>query len=218
MKIYDLQPEGRENSKWVLFHTQNQISMPDNFNECTAFFDKHRVIPIDRNADFTPRTSKAKFADYSNLSHDVHPVFSERAKRVLEPHLAGLGRWIQLDSDEAPYWLFFITNVVDALDEAKSDVRRFADGKRVMRIASYAFKPEVIRDQFLFTLPQQPGSDRLVTDRFIDLVHEHGLTGFWFQRLWSSERGPEPSGVKDWLKPRFTGLEPKSARVVEAAP
>jgi hypothetical protein len=42
----------------------------------------------------------------------------------------------------------------------------------------------------------------------VDIVREHQLTGFSFLRLWNSEAGPEPlEGVKDWLKPRVTGLE-----------
>ena len=76
---------------------------------------------------------------YSNLSHDVHPVFSERAKRLLERRLEGLGRWIELVYDEAPYWLFFITNVVDALDESKSEIAYFTNSTKVLGIDSYAF-------------------------------------------------------------------------------
>jgi hypothetical protein len=207
MNVYDLQPDSSVEKQWVLFYTKNKLVAPRTFEECVPFFEAHPRIAIDRNTDSTPRGSKSKLADFSDLNYDRHPVFSERAKRIFEPPLQGLGRWIALDYDEAPYWLFFITNIVDALDEEKSEIARFKSSGRVMGIDSYAFKPEIVKDQFLFTLPQQPGSDRLVTDRFIDLVHEHKLTGFMFQRLWSSDKGPEPSGVKDWLKPRITGLE-----------
>jgi hypothetical protein len=210
MNVYDLQPDGREERQWVLFYTKHKLAMPRLYKDCAAFFDAHPRIAVDRNTDSTPRGSSAKLADYSDLSHDRHPVFSDRAKQIFAPHLQGLGRWIELEYDEAPYWLFFVTHIVDALNEEKSEILRFSDGKRVMRIASYAFKPEAVANQFLFTLPQQPGGDRLVTDAFIDLVRQHRLTGFWFQRLWCSDTGPEPSGVKDWLKPRITGLEPQT--------
>jgi hypothetical protein len=218
MNVYDMKQDRRDEVDWICFYTKNKLAMPPTFDECVPFFEAHPRIAIDRNTDFTPRGSKAKFSDYSNVNHNVHPVFSQRAKRILEPHLQGLGRWIELESDEAPYWLFFVTHIVDALDMEKSELLYFGDGKRVMRIARYAFKADLIKDQFLFTLPQAPGKERLVTDRFIDLVAEHQLTGFWFQRLWSQTRGPEPAVMENRLRPRYTGLEPRSMRESGEAP
>ena len=208
MNVYDLQPDSAER-KWVRFFTANNLAMPSNPWEEEAFFDAHSRIPIDRNTDSTPRGSKAKLADYSNVNHNVHPVFSVRAKRLLEQHLEGAGRWIELVYDEAPYWLFFITNVVDALDESKSEIAYFTNSTKVLGIDSYAFITAKVQGQFLFTLPQRIRANRLVTDAFIDLVHEHRLTGFMFQRLWSSDSGPVSSDLKDWEKPRITGLEPR---------
>jgi hypothetical protein len=177
-------------------------------HEHEAFFDAHPRIEIDRNTDSTPRGSKARFGDFSNLSHDSYPVLSSRAKQVFEPHLKDLGRWVELISDEATYWLFVITNVVDALDVPKSKIAYFPSTPgKVMGIDSYAFKPEAVQDQFLFTLPYQPRRDRLVTDRFVDVVRQHRLTAFQFELLWSSDKGPTPTGLKDWEKPRITGLE-----------
>jgi hypothetical protein len=209
MNVYDMSSDGRKEDEWVIFYTKNDLAFPVNSSDLDVFFSVHKKIPIDRNTEFTPRRSKAKFGDFSNVNHNVHPVFSDRAKRIFSQHLEGLGRWIELESDEAHYWLFYITNVVDALDVAKSEIAYFSNSTKVMGIDSFAFVPEIIKDQFLFTLPQRPGSHCLVTDRFVDVVHEHQLTGFMFQRLWSSEKGPEPSGLKDWLKPRITGLEPR---------
>jgi hypothetical protein len=204
MEIYDMHAES--DRKWVWFFTKNNLALPPHPWEEEAFFNAHPKIAIDRNTEATPRGSSAKLADYSDLNYNGYPIFSERARRIFGPHIDGLGRWIELEYDEAPYWLFWITNVVDALDGEQSELKRFADGK-VMRIVSYAFKPAEVRDQWLFTLPQRRGSNRLVTQRFIDLVHQHQLTGFLFQRLWSSETGPVSSKLKDWEKPRITGLE-----------
>ena len=182
--------------------------MPSDSNKRSAFFDEHPRIEIDRNTDSTPRGSKAILADYSNLSYDVHPIFSQRAKDLLSDHLQGLGRWIELIYDEAPYWLFYITNVVDALDEPNSKVIYFTEEPtNVLRIAQYVFQAAKVKNQFIFTLPQMPGSQRLVTDDFVNLVREHRLMGFSFEFLWSSETGPRPLGLKDWEKPRITGLE-----------
>jgi hypothetical protein len=206
MNVYDMKADG-SGTQWVWLYTRHNLALPSQSAQESAFFDAHPRIEVER-SEYTPRGSKAKLPDCSNLSHDVHPVFSQRAKDLLADRLLGLGRWVELGFDEAPYWLFHVTNVVDALDEPNSEVVYFTDEpKKVLRIAQYIFRPEKVQGQFLFTLPQRPGSNRLVTDEFVDLVREHRLTGFSFEFLWSSETGPRPLGLKDWEKPRFTGLE-----------
>jgi hypothetical protein len=211
MKVYKLSAEGKaEPPKWVWFFTkQKGLPWPRAFEDARAFFIEHQRIEIVRNDESAPQQAHTRFGDCSNIDYDGrYPLFSERARDIFEPKLDGLGRWIELTFDEAKYWLFFTTNVVDALDETKSELIYFKSSGRLMEIAAYAFKPEAVKDQFLFTLKQQPGRDVLVTDAFVEVVRKHRLTGFMFLRLWSSESGPEPSDVKDWLKPRFTGLEP----------
>jgi hypothetical protein len=204
--VYDMRPDGRDEQEWVWFFTKHQPVMPLRYDECAGFFKAHPRIEIDRNTDSTPRSSKAKLPDFSNLSHSVHPVFSQRAKDIFAPRLEGLGTWVELVYDEAPYWLFHITNVVDALHFEKAEVSYFKDGG-FKRVESFAFEPDVVKSQFLFTLPQQPGSNRLVTDEFIKVVRQHKLTGFIFERLWSDTLGPV-RGLKDYEKPRYTGLGP----------
>jgi hypothetical protein len=122
--------------------------------------------------------------------HDP-PVFSRRALDVLLPYIGRFGQVLPLDFDEWEYSLFNITNVVDALDVQKSELAYFKDGgfKRVLR---FAFNPEAVRDQWIFKIPQHPRMFAFVTDRFVDLVKQHGLSGFGFERLW----GDEPSAAK----------------------
>jgi hypothetical protein len=92
--------------------------------------------------------------------------------------------------DEAEYAFFNITNVVDALDEAKSELKYFSDGG-FHRVLRYAFKPEAVRDQLLFKIPQQPGGFAFVTDRFVEIVKANGLTGFGFDKKWTDEVSAE---------------------------
>lgn len=204
--------DGDAEPKWVRFYTKHNLATPLDPEDEPAFFAAHPRIEVDRNTDSTPRDSDARFGDYSNLSHDVHPVFSQRAKDLLTPHLQGLGQWVELVSDEAPYWLFYITNVVDALDVERSKLLYFPGGSKVMEISTFSFRPDIVRDQFLFTLPQRPGNHRLVTDRFIDFVREHNLTGFSFDLLWSAEQGPVPEGLKWYQRPYMRGLQQPDPR------
>ncbi|MEW6706036.1 MAG: DUF1629 domain-containing protein [Pseudomonadota bacterium] len=184
MKVYELDSESGR--KWVWFFTVEGPVTPNTYQETVEHFKRQPRIRIDRNTECTPRSSRAQLADFSNLDYDCFPVFSERAKQVLGPHIDSLGQWLKLECDEAPYWLFNITNVVDALDEQKSELLRFDSGK-VMRIARFAFYPERVRGQFMFTVPQRPGVHNLVTDEFVKLVQQHKLTGFNFKLLWTDE-------------------------------
>jgi hypothetical protein len=190
MNVYDMGSEsGEAGDKWVHFYTRHKVAMPGLSWERSAFFAAHPRIEVMRNNQNIPRGTKQQLGDYSNLSHDVHPVFSDRAKQALAPHLQGLGQWIELVPDYDPtYWLFYITKVIDALDVEKSEVVYFPSTPgKVMAIDRFVFKPEAVQDQLLFTLLQRPGSNRCVTDRFVELARQHGLTGLEFKLLWSSD-------------------------------
>jgi hypothetical protein len=115
---------------------------------------------------------------------------SQRALNTLLPHIAPYGEVLPVQFDEAPFAIFNVTNVVDALDEPASEVKYFppdVEDGRVMRIVKFVFKPEVVKDQWIFKIPQRPGSYCLVTDRFVKLVQDAGLRGFGFTKVWSDE-------------------------------
>jgi hypothetical protein len=190
MNVYNMQSDSSDaGDKWVRFFTRHSLALPDLVTDEPAFFASHPRIEVMRNNENIPRGMKRELGDYSNLSYDVHPVFSERARRLLAPHLQGLGQWIELASEHDPtYWLFYITNVVDALNVEKSEVVYFPSTPgKVMAIDRYSFYPEAVGNQMLFTLPQRPGSNRCVTDRFVDIVRANALTGFEFKLLWTDE-------------------------------
>jgi hypothetical protein len=208
MKIYEM--KASSDDRWIWFFTVDGPLTPAYSGDTQAFFTSQPRIRIDRNTEKSPRSSTAVLADFSSVDTASPPCFSARAKSILGPHIDGLGQWLALKCDEAPYWLFNVTHSVDALDEANSQLIRFDDG-RVMRIAQFAFHPGKLQGQLLFRLPQRPGGPNLVTQDFVDLVHEHGLTGFSFRLVWSEEGGAVSSKLKDWERPRITGLEPRQA-------
>lgn len=184
MRVYELDAESGR--KWVWFFTAEGPVVPMTYGEIVEFFKQQPRIRIDRNIETTPKTSKATLADYSNLDYTPTPVFSERAKTVLGPHIDGLGQWLKLECDEATYWLYNITNVSDSLDENRSELARYRSGG-VMSIDKYVFHPERLRGQLMFTPSQRPSAHNLVTDEFVKLVQQHKLTGFNFKLLWSDE-------------------------------
>jgi len=184
MNVYDIWMDS--NRKWARYVTIEGPVIPLIHEDVRTLFDRQPRIRIERDEKSTPCTSKAKPGDFSCLDHGPLPMFSERAKQVLEPYIGKSGQWLKLECDESPYWLFNVTNVIDALDESKSELLRFADGK-VLRIARFAFHPERLRDQMIFGVSQRPLAHNLVTDEFVRLAEHHKLTGFEFKRVWSSE-------------------------------
>ena len=208
MKIYEL--KASSDDQWIWFFTVDGPLTPPYSGDTKAFFYSQPRIRIDRNTEKSPRGSSAVLADCSSVDSGSPPCFSAKAKAVLGPYIDGLGQWLALECDEAPYWLFNVTHTVNALDEANSQLIRFDDG-RVMRIAQFTFHSEKLCGQLLFHVSQGPGGPNLVTQDFVDLVHEHGLTGFSFRLVWSEEFGAVSSKLKDRERPRITGLEPRPA-------
>ena len=203
MNVYDLGMDPSE--QWIGFSTLDAIALPE-YVGSREFFEAQPRIRIDRNAEAALRSPKAKLSDYSNVGYTPYPCFSASAKELLGPPINGFGQWLALECGEGPYWLFNITNLVDALDEPQSELVRFTDGG-IMRIAQFVFHPAQLVGQLIFKVPQRAGMYNLVTQDFVDLVHKHGLTGFSFRLLWSEEGGAVSSKLKDWERPRITGLE-----------
>lgn len=187
MKIYEMEADA--SGKWVWFFSVDGPVLSNIYEERVELIGQQPRIRIDRNTESTPRTSRAKLADLSNMNYSPMPLFSEPAKQILGPHFDGLGQWLKLECDEAPYWLFNCTNLVDALDEEHSVLARFRSGA-VMGIDKFMFHPERLRDEMIFKVPQRPGPHNLVTEALVKLVEQHKLTGFDFKLLWSDEEIP----------------------------
>jgi hypothetical protein len=48
------------------------------------------------------------------------------------------------------------------------------------------FKPQALKDELIFRIPQRGASDVFVTDAFVKLVEQHRLKGFTFKPMWSN--------------------------------
>lgn len=122
-------------------------------------------------------------SDFPSLATDV-PVFSQRAAEALGDLLEGNGELLPLDCDEGVYYAYNVTHVVDALDVAQSEFKRFESG-RIMDIVQHVFQPEKLAGLTIFKLPYMRVSRVYVTDDFVRRVQETGLTGFDFRPAWS---------------------------------
>lgn len=77
--------------------------------------------------------------------------------------------------------VFNAVQILDALDEARSEIVRFPTG-RVMTVTRYSFRPDVVNDAVIFRIPQL--SKLFATESLTEHVHEHGLSGLKFEPVW----------------------------------
>jgi hypothetical protein len=111
------------------------------------------------------------------------PVFSERARKSLQPLVNSCGEFLKLKITGPELFVFNVTMLLDALDMERSTYQTFADGKRILRIRKHVFKDLAIGRVPIFKLVQLPLMHVYVTDPFVELVSETGLTGFVFQPI-----------------------------------
>lgn len=116
----------------------------------------------------------------------IIPILSERAVEELRDVLESNGEVLPLDCTDGTYYAYNILTAIDALDEEKSDVERFPSSGRIMLVNRYEFFSEKLEDAVLFTLSGRSKANVFVTDEFVTRVHQAGLLGFEFRRVWCS--------------------------------
>jgi len=133
------------------------------------------------------------------------PVFSARAVEALSDLLEGRGELLPLEVEGGgdlyrELYAFNITRLSDALDEAKSELKRFESDGTIMRVERFEFDPGRLAGETVFKLAQMPEWHDFVTGAFMRRVQEAGLRGFSFDwRVWSpggdAERTAEGSSA-----------------------
>jgi hypothetical protein len=111
---------------------------------------------------------------------------TQAARQKIGQHLEKYGEFLPLECDEGKFWAFHVTRCIDALDEGASDVFRSPDDpKIVLMIHKHIFQPAKLTSDWMFRLPQsRGGGEPYVTDSFVNLIRDSGLTGLEFKRVW----------------------------------
>jgi hypothetical protein len=112
-------------------------------------------------------------------------VMRRKAVDVLRDLLEAYGEILPLE-DEGGVELFVLNaRALDALDEQRSEIQRFASSARIMRIKSLAFREPVVRGVDIFRLPHR-ASAIYVSERFVEAVEKAGLVGLEFNKVWTA--------------------------------
>ncbi|SRR6266576_75335 len=117
----------------------------------------------------------------------TEPALSFRALEALSDILRQDGQVLPLLSESGDYCAYNVTSLLDALDEERSVVERFASGG-IMTVRQFVFRPEVIAGHFAFKIPQLPRAHTFITDSFLRRVHAANLTGLAPKEVWRGSR------------------------------
>lgn len=113
-------------------------------------------------------------------------VFSERAVRTLAPLLGESVEYLSLDVAGGGVTLVNILNVIDCLDEEKSEVYRLPNGQPLL-VSNYQFRSLDVPALHMFRIPQTRGTEVIVSDQFCSAIQSAGLTGYEFEPpVWES--------------------------------
>ena len=161
------------------------------------YVDENSVVEFSRSFNGTPIgnawTGKEQFkfvprrmpkGDTPGLDTDI-PVFNPKAVEALADLLEGNGELLPISIGSERYFLFNVTQILDALDEPHCEVVRFDSG-RIMDIIRYSFVEAKLAGAFVFRIPQDVGRV-FVTEPFVERVKSAGLVGFKLPLVWSGE-------------------------------
>jgi hypothetical protein len=93
-----------------------------------------------------------------------------------------------------PYFLLNPLRCLDALDLARSQVRRYPSSGRIADVTAAVFKTELLEQEgvHLFKTPELGRAVIYCTEPFLAWVAENALTGFTPKIVFDSERAPAP--------------------------
>ena len=120
--------------------------------------------------------------DYYYLVNDL-PCISARAMSVLEPVLLKYGEILKVNREKRDLFLFNCTNIKKCLNETKSDIVYFPDGKKILAIRKFVINIHECNNDQIIRLAQYPTGDLIVSEEFKDIVDNSELTGFGFDKI-----------------------------------
>jgi hypothetical protein len=103
-------------------------------------------------------------------------VMTARAADALGAMLRPAGEFLSLDSD-LPLVAWNCTEVINALDPARTKGVKYPSGVGYMRVSRYVLRQDSLDDHAIFKVPERVGSDLFISDATARAIEDHGLVG-----------------------------------------
>ena len=125
-----------------------------------------------------------KQGDFPSLSNFfIIPVMSQRAWDTLRPLIGDCCEALPvIHPSGKPYYIIHVMETIDALDEERSELERYPDG-RVAVVDRYALKYDLLEGKHIFKFPRKSGAELLLDDEFRRVVEENKLKGLRFNPI-----------------------------------
>lgn len=115
-------------------------------------------------------------------------LLSERAIAAFGPMLTDAGYFLNTRlAATTRYKMFICQREIDALDQERSELTRFDDGG-VWNVLRHELDADMLQGMDVLRLKHRRARF-FVSDRFVEVAKVHGLTGFVFTEMWSSDTG-----------------------------
>ncbi len=181
MKYYQYDPNANEYAglrfKWQLDSPEEKRVMRVHGTGNSVMADW--VRPVAHGFDDNPPTE----GDFPSLcNYSKIPVMSQRAWDALRPLIGYCCEALPIVHYTGdPYYIIHVMDILDALDEERSEYTRNGVTGRINQIYQYSFHYSRLQDKHIFQLPLKSGAGLIVSDVFRKSVEEHGLLGLRFQ-------------------------------------
>ena len=179
MKIYKIRAVDDRFESLVLRHKENwtKLSQFIDHNQPTELWTTFKVRRYSKPKRGRKKALPSDFPFMAPLN-----VFSERAVKALGEILTNNGRLLPFENHEVNFFLFLPSRVLDVLDESRSKIWRLDTG-RIVTVNEFVFKSDALFDAPIFEIPQLPGKQTFVTEKFVAKVRASDLQGFVFTEL-----------------------------------
>ncbi len=123
--------------------------------------------------------------DFPSLSnYNKIPIFSQRAWEVLQPLIGYCTEALPIKHPSGQqFYIVNVMDIIDCLDEERSELVRNAATGRVSEVFKYCFKDDMLDGKHIFKTPLKSGAELFVDDSFRATVEAKGLKGLVFKPL-----------------------------------
>ena len=184
MEIFvPIPPEGGE---WVVTDTARELEKMLGAGASRIPWWKRPIRAVHVAHGDEPRRRPLRSVDAPWMgSHGL--VVKPAARALLEPLFGSAAQYVPVRGTPYPKLDYVhVHKLADVLDENASDIHYFTPGRDIMDVARYMFRREVADAGPVFKLERMPRGSIFLRDDAVDAIHASGLTGFAFEKVWSS--------------------------------
>ena len=109
---------------------------------------------------------------------------SEEAKNYILELTSGSIEFLPVFYQDTILYALNVVEVIDCLDEKKSEIEYFPNAGRIRVIKRYELKSELLSGKHIFKIPQRIMGTIYVSDDFKNLIEQNRLSGLTFYKKW----------------------------------